>query len=97
LFDEDEDAWPDEPDEFDPYSLGPGIPTVKTSEADVPAEVFTAFWAAVLFANVALFAISLGLMLIGFRGDWEMGGPSLLIGVVALGFTFRTYYNFNNR
>jgi hypothetical protein len=33
--DSDDDPWPDEPDEFDPESLGPDPPTVESPEPDV--------------------------------------------------------------
>jgi hypothetical protein len=102
-FEEDEDAWPDEPEEFDPDSLGPDPPTVtRTGELvregqDAPKEVQNAFWKAVLLANVALLGISLGAMLLYFRADWDFGGGALVVGLVALALTYRTYHQFMNR
>ena len=96
---EDEESWPDEPDEFDPDSLGPdppdSTPTIRESlgaAEDVSDGLFRAFWASVLFLNVALAAISIGLMLIYFRGDYGTGGPVLLIGIVAGLGTARYYW-----
>jgi hypothetical protein len=98
---DDEDAWPNEPEEFDPESLGPESPgsssvdsQVKESlgaTADVDEDLFRAFWGAVVFLNVALAALSIGAMLVYFRGDWAMGGPALLVGTIAAGFTVRFY------
>lgn len=100
-FEEDEDAWPDEPKEFDPNSLGPDVPKAPAApnlaERDVPKDVSNAFWAAVLFANAALLGLSLGPMLWYFEGMAQVGGGIFLIGLVALGMTYRRYYAFMNR
>jgi len=101
LEEDEEKSWPDEPDEFDPDSLGPDppdpTPTLQESldtAADVPDDLFRAFWASVLLLNVALAALSLGAMLVYFRGDYEAGGPALLIGAVAALATARYYWRF---
>jgi len=98
---EDSEAWPDEPAEFDPNSLGPDIPTAPSvptvSERDVPSDVASAFWAAVLFANVGLIGVSLGPMLWYFEGMGRVGGGLFLIGLIALGMTYRRYSLFMNR
>lgn len=100
-FEEDEDAWPDEPKEFDPSSLGPDIPKAPSAsnlaERDVPSDVANAFWAAVLLANAALLGLSLGPMLWYFEGMARLGGGVFLVGLVALGMTYRRYYAFMNR
>jgi hypothetical protein len=88
---EDEESWSNEPDEFDPDSLGPDPPdaTLSTdatsggSAADVPDGLVRAFWASVLFLNVALGALSIGAMLIYFRSDYATGVPALVIGLAA--------------
>lgn len=96
---ENEEAWPDEPDEFDPDSLGPDAPdptpTIRESlgaAESVPEGLFRAFWASVLFLNIALASLSLGVLLIYFRGDYGTGGPALLIGTVAALATARYYW-----
>jgi hypothetical protein len=51
--------------------------------ADVDPVVFRTFWGAVLSINVAMAAISIGLLVIYFRGDWDLGGLALAVGAVA--------------
>lgn len=98
---EEEDGWPDEPDEFDPDSLGPDPPDSTRSLRDslgateaVPDDLFRAFWASVLLLNVALAALSIGAMFIYFRGDYGTGGLAMLIGAVAAAGTARYYWRF---
>lgn len=94
------DAWPDEPDEFDPDSLGPEIPSPPdptADDVDVPPELAKAFWAAVVFANVGLLGVSLGPMLIFFEGRVDAGLASFLIGVLGLVFAYRRYHGYMNR
>jgi hypothetical protein len=47
------------------------------------------FWSAVALANIALAAVSVGLMLIGFRGQWALGGGLVLVGLLAGARTYR--------
>ena len=94
------DAWPDEPDEFDPESLGPEVPSAPdptSDDVDVPPELAKAFWAAVIFANVGLLGVSLGPMLIFFEGRVDAGLVSFLIGVLGLVFAYRRYHGYMNR
>ncbi|MES3516533.1 MAG: hypothetical protein PPP58_02600 [Natronomonas sp.] len=94
-----DDNWPDEPEEFDPDSLGPSAPS---SEPEIDAEaieeapdgLFRAFVGAAVMLNIALFAISLGVMLLYFRGDVDTGGASILIGLLAGVFAARYYVGF---
>ena len=96
---EDEERWPDEPDEFDPDSLGPDPPdpTLDQEEtlaksAEISDELFRAFWASTLFLNVAIAALAVGLMLIHFQGDYGNGIPALLVGSVAALSAGRYYW-----
>ncbi|WP_225741152.1 DUF7322 domain-containing protein [Halorussus halophilus] len=74
------DLLPDDPSE----KFGVEIPQVRdTSKNDVDPELSKQFWSLVLIFNVALFAMSLGLMLIGFEGRWTFGGSIFLVGVVS--------------
>lgn len=101
-FEDREDDRPGEPEEFDPDEVGPEIPDVEPSvevpsvdvsdaAASLDEDLFRAFWGAVVFLNVALVALSLGVMLVYFRGDWERGGASVAVGVVAAAFVGRYY------
>jgi hypothetical protein len=64
----------------------------KTIEVDSRTSRY--FWSAVVLANVAVGASSLGLMLIGFRTQWTLGGALVLVGVLAGVRTYRTYREF---
>ena len=95
------DEWPDEPEEENPESRWgdperdlPRIPEVATpdpGESSADPELLKLFWASVVAANVALFGLALGPMLIFFRGDWLLGGASVAVGAFALYRTY-TYY-----
>lgn len=99
-FDGDDDPWPDEPDEFDPEAVGPGVDVPEAprtpdppdfSDVDVPADVANAFWSVVLLSNVGLLGISVGLMFVGFQGRLELGGFLVGVGVLSLLFAYRRY------
>ena len=90
-----------EPDEFDPGSLGPETPGIDTDggdtveiDGDVDEVVLRTFWGAVISLNVAMAAVPLGLMLVYFRGNWELGGLAVAVGLVAGAATYRFYYVF---
>jgi hypothetical protein len=97
----DTDGTEHEPEEFDPASLGPDIPSIETNEstaagsdademaADVDEELARGFFSAVLLANIGLFALALGALLAYFRGQYTLGGGAMLVGTVAL---VRTYW-----
>lgn len=88
---EEDDPWPDEPDEFDPHSLGPEIPSVDPPSGDVDRETFLAFWGAVLSLNVGLLLPSLGLMVWYFEGMATVGALLMAAGAASLYRTYRTY------
>lgn len=67
------------------------IPEVSTSETDAPPELVRQFWVLVLVLNAALFAVSLGAMLLYFRSDVFRGGGLLVGAVVLLGFAAVRY------
>ena len=103
-----DDDGSDDPDESDPGSPDPGMPSVGTDDgggveidsdadqidSDADEEVIRTFYGAVISLNVAMAAVPLGLMLIHFRGDWEIGGLAVLVGLVAALATYRFYYVF---
>lgn len=75
-------------------------PTVRDPSEDLPdpssvdPDVSRPFAVAVGYANVALFGVSLGLMLIGFRGEWRWGGTAVAVGVFAAVRVYQTYRAF---
>ncbi|MFC6836203.1 DUF7322 domain-containing protein [Halomarina ordinaria] len=96
----DRDPWPDEPDEFDPDSLGPRVEYTTPddlSDIDLDRETFNAFWAVVALAKVGLYAGAVGAMLLAFDGDVDLGAPLLLVGLLALGFGYRRYRRHRGR
>lgn len=95
-----DDPWPHEPDEFDPHSLGPGGDPGATDAEDagqgddrpeVDRETFRAFWGAVVVVNVGLFLVSVGPMLVYFRGQTALGGGMALAGLGAFVHAYVIY------
>lgn len=89
---------PDEPNPEEEYA--PDIPSVSipdTAEADVPPGLLTAFWSVVVSLNVGLFATSLGLMLVYFRGQWRLGGGVFVLGVATLAYGYLKYRGYRRR
>lgn len=96
---------PDEPDPEarwgDPETDLVSIPSVEAPEppdpgepgagVEVDAEVARFFWVSVVFANVAVGGIGIGLLLVGFRGQWTTGGVAVAVGLFALYRTYDTY------
>ncbi|MFC6943198.1 hypothetical protein ACFQE8_25120 [Salinirubellus sp. GCM10025818] len=106
FWEESEDPWPDEPAEFDPQSLGPGVPEVPeapeapdpaSGDAELSGDLVKAFWAAVLFTNVGLLGVSLGPMLVLFEGRTDAGVAAFLVGALALAFAYRRYRGYVDR
>jgi hypothetical protein len=89
---------PDDPAE----GLGPEIPEAPStttegltdlSNSDIDPELKRQFWSLVLLFNVALFATSLGVMLVGFEGRWTVGGAIFAVGAFAFLRGWRGYKN----
>ena len=85
----------------DPDESDPGMPSVGTDDgggveidSDADEGILRTFYGAVISLNVAMAAVPLGLMLIHFRGDWELGGLAVVVGLVAGVATYRFYYVF---
>jgi len=64
---------------------------LESSVADADEDLRSAFVACVVLANLALFGVSLGLMLVGFRGNWRIGGALVAVGLVAGIRAYRRY------
>jgi len=95
------DEWLEEPNEpnpedrwGDPENDLVSVPSVETSGdedaagIDVDGDLAKFFWVTVIYANVALAGVSLGLLLIAFRSRWAWGGGAVVVGLFAL---YRTY------
>ncbi len=93
------------PGEPDLQRPGPETPSVdRPTDDDVDVDVgaggdadkllLRTFWGSVLSLNVAMAAVPLGLMLVYFRGDWELGGLAIAVGCVAAVATVRFYRTF---
>ena len=85
--------------EFDHRSLGPetpsvDVPTADDADTDADEVLLRTFWGSVLSLNVAMAAVPLGLLLVYFRGDWELGGLAVAVGCVAAAATVRFYRRF---
>lgn len=98
--------WPHEPDEFDPHSLGPGGDPAATGGEDarpgddrpeVDRETFRAFWGAVVVVNVGVFLVSVGPMLVYFRGQAVLGGGMVLAGLGAFVHAYVIYRRYRSR
>lgn len=107
------DPWPDEPKETNPEDRwgNPERELVENITIDaepefsgdeVPTEAVSAdgsrqFWASVVLANIAVFALSLGPMLIYFRGQWTLGLGLVVGGVVVVGRIYSLFREFKDK
>jgi hypothetical protein len=80
-----------EPDVEGP-DLGPDIPTPPDpAENDVDPDLARRFWALVAVFNVALLALSLGVMFVVFERNYALGGQLLVGGAAAFAFGLYRY------
>jgi len=105
------DEWPDEPDEPDPESRWSdpeddlvSVPSVEDLDPgsegagiEVDGEIAKFFWISVIYANVALGGISVGLLVIGFRGQLVVSGIAIAVGLLALYRTYDVYRRYQER
>lgn len=104
LFDDANEHEPDPPHEPEAGEIGPDIPSVDIPEApnadladrDVPKAIQRQFWVLVGIFNVALFATSLGLMLVGFERRWVVGGSLVFLGLGAFYLGWMRYRRIRN-
>jgi hypothetical protein len=84
--------WPKEPD---PPDLGPDPPAVEAPNPSggSPA-VRRLFWTLVVVLDVAILAIALGIMFVGFERRWTLGGQLVLAGVVLLAYAWYKYHRY---
>ena len=90
-----EQRYSTEPEEVDPDGIGPDVPEAPEppdmTEVDVDPGLQNRFWALVAVFNLALLAVSLGVMFVGFRGNWELGAQLTVAGVLLFGFGYYRY------
>lgn len=104
-----DDDRPHEPDEPDPESDLPDYeeqltsvpeapaapdPTENLPDGDVPNYVREYFWRTVLAVDYAIAAVSIGPMLIYFRGDLRLGAAVTTTGVLAFVYSYYLYRAF---
>jgi hypothetical protein len=81
-----------EPEEFDPHSLGPDVPEAPDyADADVDRSIGIRFWSLVGVFNVALLALSLGVMFIAFEDNLGLGGRLVGGGLLLSGYGYYQY------
>ncbi|WP_042663524.1 hypothetical protein [Haloferax sp. ATB1] len=78
-------------DSDDPEGDGDDAPEFSP---DVNPEVARLFWASVVLANVGLAGVTVGPMLVYFRGDTLLGGGLFLFGAVVLVRVYSIYREF---
>lgn len=93
------DPEPDlEPEEFDPASLGPDVPEAPEPEiTESNTHVVRLFWKLVVVFNVAILALAIGVMLVAFRGQWDLGLQVFLLGVLTAAYGGARYYRFRRQ
>ncbi|WP_277553575.1 DUF7322 domain-containing protein [Halobaculum limi] len=100
--DDDGDLFGLEREASEAENRGPrvNIPTVNDPSDSLPdpstvdPHISRSFMTAVLYANVAVLGVSLGAMLIGFRGQWNWGGFAIVVGLLAGVRVYQTYRAF---
>lgn len=96
--DEDDDSLLGDP-ESDPDIPGPRVDIPEApeiGEGDGSSEVVQTFWVVVLMVDIGLFATSIGVMIVVFRNQLRLGGGIFAVGVLALLFAYRHYWNYQN-
>ncbi|WP_232687509.1 DUF7322 domain-containing protein [Halobacterium zhouii] len=70
-------------------ALAPSVDVPDGSNAD--PQLRRQFWFLVVVFNVALLALSVGLMLAAFRGRWNDGLTGVAAGVILFGYGYYRY------
>jgi hypothetical protein len=85
---DDDELLPDEESDAE-RELAPSVDVPDASDAD-PA-LRRRFWLLVVVFDVALLAVSVGAMLVAFRGDLDTGGSLAGAGVVLFAYGYYRY------
>ena len=95
-----EDPFSDDPLE-DPFAGDRGgedeaDADIEQSLGEIPRQTLLAFIVVGVLVHAGLFAAALGLMLVGFRGQWLVGGGLAVGGVLALAIAVVRYRRYRN-
>jgi hypothetical protein len=77
----------DDPSPFENDSSDDADEEIQEAVSSMSRETLLAFMGALFFAHAGLFATSVGLLLVYFRGQWVVGGAVAVGGVAALALT----------
>jgi hypothetical protein len=97
---DDDDPLPNEQSEAEQRlaeNVDVEIPGVEAPEVEIPdesdasPELRRQFWWLVFVFNGALAGVSVGAMLVAFRGSWDLGGSMLAAGVVLFVYGYVRY------
>ena len=75
-------------------TIGPEPSSESDDSAETPTpsdDVRRRFWAIVVLLNLGFFAVSLGVMLAGFRGQFRDAGLLIVGGLIVLYSAYRRY------
>lgn len=68
------------------------VPSVDVPDASAASpQLRRRFWGLVIVFNVAVLALSLGVMLVAFRGRWQLGGQLVAAGAVLFAYGLYAY------
>lgn len=90
---DDDELFPDEKSEAE-QRLAPSVDIPDETDADPVLQ--RKFWWLVVVFNVALGAASVGAMLAGFRGNWDLGGSLLAAGLILFAYGFLRYRTYTS-
>ena len=92
-----EDRWGNPEEKLSIEPEPPSVSVPQTDDANADPELLRTFWASVVLANVALAGVTVGPMLIYFRGQWKLGGLLVVIGLFCFARTYSIYAEFRDR
>lgn len=92
----DDDPLGGDPFENDPLADpfgddGEGDEELAETFSEIDRSTLLAFVVVAAFVHAGLFAVALGLLLLGFRGQWLLGGGLAIAGLLALALAWLSY------
>lgn len=89
---------PDVPSVDDSDRPSTSVPSVDApTDDDVPGDLRATFWILVVIANGVVLAFSLGLMFIGFRGNWALGARLFAAAALLTVLGWRVHWRYERR